>query len=646
MAAMLEPMALIRALHYAATLLTAGGLAFWAFVMPGERGVAAASRRRGAIAAGAVVALISALVWLAGAAASLPAAAGEAAPSLAARVIDILGETAFGRAWIVRLGLLAGLLALSLPAPTGPRLGAAALLGLAASATLVFAGHAAVADPVSRSADMLHLVLAALWLGSLMPLADLLLAGARNGSARALAEARAATRRFSALGVACVGGLLATGLVSAWTLVGTVPGLVGTPYGRMLCLKLLTFTAMVAIAAANRQVLTPALDAAEPTARRAARRLGGNALVETLLGLLILTDVGALGISVPAAHDQASWPLPITWDLAATDGLPAWRMAALAGAMLLGLGVLLAVMAGWRRHRAALAGSIALALAGVALGGVALSQPAVPTIYLNSPLPYSVTTVAAGAQTFAAQCVACHGPHGYGDGPASAALSVKPADLTRQHVGMHTDGTFYWWITHGKGENAMPAFGDILDEQRRWEVIGFLHAQSDAETARRLGPRIDPALRIAAPDFAYERGTAGQQTLGMLREAWSVLLVLYTLPDSAPRLKALAATARQLDLGGLRIIALPLGEDAEKGAIFAPADPDLVATYGLFGKRMGDRTAAPEHTEYFIDAWGYLRARFALAEAPTPEQLVAMMAAVDREPPPPPVGATVRTHSH
>jgi putative copper resistance protein D len=283
---------------------------------------------------------------------------------------------------------------------------------------------------------------------------------------------------------------------------------------------------------------------------------------------------------------------------------------------------------------------------GSALGGVALSEPAVPTVYLSSPLPYSVTAVAAGAHRFAEQCIACHGPYGYGDGPAAASLPVKPADLARQHVGHHTDGTFFWWISHGKGENAMPAFADRLDEPQRWEVIGFLHTLYEAETAQRLGPRIDPALRIPAPDFAYERGSSGQQTLGMLREAWSVLLVLYSLPGSEPRLESLATAAKQLDLRGLRIIAVPIGEGAEKGPIFTPGDPDLVATYELFRKRAGDEAASSDHLEYYIDPWGYLRARFGLADAPTAEELVAMMQAVDREPPPPPVGQAAHTHSH
>jgi len=643
---MLEPLALIRAVHYAATLLTAGGLAFWAFVIPSGRSRGVAKHHRAVASSGAALALLSAVAWLGAQAAALPAPSSEATTGLVSRMIDILDGTGFGRAWIVRLALLAALLVLSLLRPTRPRLGLAALLGLAATATLAFAGHAAVADPLGRSADMLHLVLAALWIGSLAPLAHLLGEAARKSSARALIDARAATRRFSGVGVASVGGLLVTGLISAWTLVGTIPGLIGTAYGRLLCVKLLLFLCMVGIAAVNRQVVTPALEGPEGKSRGAARRLARNALAEIALGLLILLDVGALGISVPAAHDQvSSWPFPITWSLQVVAGNPLGEAAAVIAAVLVCAGSALAAFAALRQRHGFVLGCV-IALAGLALGGVALSEAAVPTVYLNSPLPYSVATVAAGEHTFREQCVACHGRYGYGDGAAAAGLPVKPADLARQHVGHHTDGTFFWWIGHGKGKDAMPAFSDVLDEQQRWELVGFLHAQFDAETAQSFGPRIDPALRVAAPDFAYERGGSGQQTLSMLREAWSVLLVLYTLPGSEARLKSLAAAAKQLDLGGLRIVAIPLGEGVEKGPIFTPNDPDLVATYELYRKRADDKASPPDHLEYFIDAWGYLRTRFTLADAPTPDQLVAMMEAVDREPPPPPVGAAAHTHSH
>ena len=127
--------------------------------------------------------------------------------------------------------------------------------------------------------------------------------------------------------------------------------------------------------------------------------------------MLILLDVGALGISVPAAHDQISWPLPVTWSLASVTGRPAWSLAAVVAAGLVVSGLVLAGLGALahRRRRAGIAGA-GITLMGIILGGVALSEPAVPTVYLNSPLPYSVATVAAGARTFGEQCVACHGP--------------------------------------------------------------------------------------------------------------------------------------------------------------------------------------------------------------------------------------------
>src|SRR5262249_28877685 len=161
-AVMPEPMTLIRAVHYAATLLTAGGLAFWAFVMLGERGTSAAMHHRATMRLGAAIALLSAVTWLGVQASALPAPSGEATPSLLTRALHVLGGTGFGHAWTMRLVLLAVLLALTLLPPTRLRLGTAALLGLAATATLAYAGHAAVADPLSRGADMVHLVLAAL----------------------------------------------------------------------------------------------------------------------------------------------------------------------------------------------------------------------------------------------------------------------------------------------------------------------------------------------------------------------------------------------------------------------------------------------------------------------------------------------------
>jgi Copper resistance protein D len=71
----------------------------------------------------------------------------------------------------------------------------------------------------------------------------------RREAIASLAVARTATLRFSAFGVVAVGTLLVTGLINAFYLVGSIPALVGTNYGRLLAAKVALFFAMVAVAA-------------------------------------------------------------------------------------------------------------------------------------------------------------------------------------------------------------------------------------------------------------------------------------------------------------------------------------------------------------------------------------------------------------
>lgn len=635
---MIEPLLLLRALHYATTLLVTGALGFELLVAPGV-----VARYRPALVVVALAALLSALGWLVGEARSISGGTlGEAvSPALLWQVLRL---TEFGHVWSLRLVLLA-LWPIALAMARGTPGGAInLLLGLAATALIAFAGHAAAAGLAQQISDMLHLVLAALWLGGLLPMAAVMARAARTPSPEAMRGAHDASRRFSPLGILCVGGLLATGLVNAWTLVGTIPGLVGTPYGRLLLFKLAAFIAMIGLAAVNRQRLTPAL--AGSGAGGAAQRLARNALLEAVLGIFILIDVGALGISVPAAHDRALWPLPVTWSLAATAG-SATRTALAVAAVVAGIAGLAALLGGavaaTHRRRWLGVGGVLIAL-GIAAAGVAFREDAVPTLYGASPLPYSVATVAAGARIYAENCIACHGARGYGDGPVAASLPEKPADLAHQHIGHHPDGLLFWWIANGKPDTAMPAFGQTLDDEACWQALAFLHANFDAETGRRLGPGIDPSLRIPAPDFAFERGDSGQRTLDMLRGSWAVLLVLYTLPESEARLAALAREAQKLDLGGLRIVAVPLGERSGTGPIFATANPDLVAAYTLYSRGLNKAEPPAAHMEFLIDRWGYLRSRWGPDQGADPQRLATLLNQLDREPPPPPPVHTGHVH--
>jgi putative copper resistance protein D len=188
---------------------------------------------------------------------------------------------------------------------------AAVLLSAALIGSLAWAGHAAAGDGVEGTihlaADILHLVAAAAWVGALIPLALLLGAARRDQSEAAVAVARAAVLRFSSLGIASVGTLVATGLVNTWVLAGSVAALVETDYGHLLLVKVVLFLVMLSFSAINRLWLTPRLAHAPKAAGAppAMRQIERNSLIEAGLGAIIILIVGLLGTLPPALQDQA-----------------------------------------------------------------------------------------------------------------------------------------------------------------------------------------------------------------------------------------------------------------------------------------------------------------------------------------------------
>src|SRR6185437_699364 len=101
-----------------------------------------------------------------------------------------------------------------------------------------------------------------------------------------------------------------------------------------------------------------------------------------------------------------------------------------------------------------------------------------------------------GARAFAANCVACHGAEGRGDGPAAKALNDAPADLTAAHIYAHTDGELFWWLSHGMEGTTMPGFSDALNDETRWNHVDFLHANADGVRAAQGSPATMPDFSI------------------------------------------------------------------------------------------------------------------------------------------------------
>jgi len=594
----LDALIAVRAVHAAASMAAAGAILFRLWIAtPALRDADAPwadalDRQLRAIAwASLAVVLISAAAWLLLVAADVSdRPLGEALASGTAATV--LASTRFGHVWIARVAVALALgvyllrrkpaQPLSLPGCAGAAL-AAVLLG-----ALALMGHGGATPGalgiVHLIADVAHAIAAGVWVGALLPLALLLAAVRRATEAPALPAARDATRRFSNLGIASVATLLVTGIINTLFLAGSVPALLGTPYGQLLSLKILLFLAMVALAAANRLTWTPELSTGRAAA--AMRRLQRNASIEAALGLVIVAIVGALGSIPPGLHVEPWWPLPFRFD---GDALAAPRLrvnAVLAAfaAAIVAASVIAAFVS--RRRRAAIL-AVLIALAGLVWNLQFFVVPAFPTSFYRSPTAFTFASIARGRALFAAHCAGCHGPSGRGNGPNALALDMETSDLTATHVYDHSDGDLFWFIGHGMGDT-MPGFGDAIDDQARWNLIDFIHANADAARLERResdGPNAFPA-----PSFTADC-PEGTKTLDDVRGRFARLAV--TDGTGPPPAGADVVT-----------ILVPLEDQAPGGDACTIDDPDALAALAVY---RGD-DAALAGTQFLIDPDGRLRA--------------------------------------
>ena len=80
---------------------------------------------------------------------------------------------------------------------------------------------------------------------------------------------------------------------------------------------------------------------------------------------------------------------------------------------------------------------------------------------------------------FEAGCDGCHGKRGRGDGPAAVALNPRPADFCTSAKHAADDLKFKMIADGGASMGhspAMPAWGQVLDDQAIWDLIAFSHA--------------------------------------------------------------------------------------------------------------------------------------------------------------------------
>jgi copper resistance protein D len=287
-------LALCRFAHFLAAMLAFGMSAYlWLYAPERLRLALSPVVRRLALIAG-LVALITAVAWLALESASM---ADDWSAAIDPEAIGaVLTDTAFGHAWAAHLILAAALVAVVIFEPSA-RWVATAVASAALLASLGLVGHAAVQTGAEgilhRVNHAVHLLTAGAWIGGLVPFAMCLSAYRRDDLRK---DAVRAMMSFSFWGQFIVAAIVLSGAVNIALTSGRAPIPPTTPYRALLVAKIIIVGIMIALAIVNRYVLAPRLKSSATAL--AALRLTSAA--EVALGCVVIALVSVFALLDPA----------------------------------------------------------------------------------------------------------------------------------------------------------------------------------------------------------------------------------------------------------------------------------------------------------------------------------------------------------
>ena len=290
----MSALALCRFAHFLAAMLAFGMSAYlWTYAPERLRLALSPVARRLALIA-SVVALITAVAWLALESASM---ADDWSAAIDPEAIGaVLTDTAFGHAWAAHLILAAALVAVVIFEPSA-RWVATAVASAALMASLGLVGHAAMQTGAEgilhRVNHAVHLLTAGAWIGGLVPFAMCLSAYRRDDLRK---DAVRAMMSFSFWGQFIVAAIVLSGAVNIALTSGRAPIPPTTPYRALLVAKIIIVGIMIALAIVNRYVLAPRLKSSATAL--AALRLTSAA--EVALGCVVIALVSVFALLDPA----------------------------------------------------------------------------------------------------------------------------------------------------------------------------------------------------------------------------------------------------------------------------------------------------------------------------------------------------------
>lgn len=298
---------LVRVVHDVAASLTIGSLLLAATMIPGRSRAESAALDEPRRAAAFRVATAAAFVWAVAGAVGVVFTFADAA-GLPLTDPDF-GNQLMGSVWSIetlRVGLIstvAAFVVASVAAVGRSRAVALALTAVSAFGLLVLglAGHAggSADHETAVNAIAAHLLSAAVWVGGLLALVVL---------RRPLGDALGVVaRRYSSVALWCFVTLGVSGVMTATTRLGSWSDL-ATPYGVLVLVKVLAFTALGVAGVWHRRVTLDRIDVASGDVR--GRLFVRLAVVETMVMGLAFGVATALARSEPPVPETVSDPSP------------------------------------------------------------------------------------------------------------------------------------------------------------------------------------------------------------------------------------------------------------------------------------------------------------------------------------------------
>ena len=299
---------LARGLHFVAVSVLCGASLFQLYAPRAARSASALSKS--ALQGWVLLLVVSGVAWAGGLVAAIT---GDLANLISADVLrGFFLETGFGRVWLFRFVLMLLVALVVVTAPHASKASADAshkpsrrmhfVLYLSTAALLIsqaWIGHsfasAVAGDWIAIVVYAAHVLSAAVWIGGLWPLAQVL-----RAPSLAIEQRFAALQSFSTVALLSVIVLVGSGMANSFYRLGLTSGSLSTTYCFVIVVKIGLLGAALMLASDNRYSETPKLLKPDLEARAMATLLR-NILREQWLCAAILMAAAVLGLLSPMA---------------------------------------------------------------------------------------------------------------------------------------------------------------------------------------------------------------------------------------------------------------------------------------------------------------------------------------------------------